>query len=120
MKVYQGRYYPRYKLKEMSSHLGSDQEQHGKFVNYRKWIVIKYAESGEVDVAVRWPSDEQIEQVVQDAVVVEQPADLYIPWMDYVQEHSDPRTNGKGHQTGHNSKNELCVIVPESNVEKRR
>ena len=120
MKVYQARYYPRYKLKQMPALLGSDQEQHAKFVNYRRWIVIKHTDSGQTDVYVHWPTDEQIEQIVQDAIVVEQPSDMYIPWQDHVRDHGDPRSNGKGHQTGNNSKGELCVIVPESNIEKRR
>ncbi len=45
---------------------------------------------------------------------------MFIPYDDYVRHRGDPVTNGSGRQIGCNRKGHKCVVVPESNIEKRK
>jgi len=120
MKVFQARFHPRYKLSTLPSALGSDKELHDRFMTLMNFCISKVKEAGDRSVRIKWPSESQLISLQEDIMIWEDPDDLYIPYDDYVAKHGSPTENGKGHSTGYNNRNELCVIVPESNIMKRK
>lgn len=120
MKVYQAKYSARCKLGELCSFIGKSQEEHDAFMALRKVCVDKVVEAGDKRAHIVWPTDEQLVQLMEDNIIHEMPDELLVPWSEYVDAYGDPRSNGKGHSTTQNSMGMLCVVVPESNIERRK
>jgi hypothetical protein len=111
--VYKARYYPRRKLTEMESMLGSAEDEFKKFHGFRNWLLAKIKESGNIKMRISWPSDSQVFLIQEDAVTWESPDDIYIPLEDYKGDLSKVKQGLDYH-------GRQCAIVPESNNMRRK
>ena len=92
-----------------------------KFFKLQKACIEHIKETRDLEKHIPWEAaQKQLLHLSDSSTIWEQPADLYIPYKDYVLEQGDPAVNGKGHVTGNNMDGELCVIVPESRIMKKR
>ena len=120
-KVFQARYHPGKKLREMPAFLGSDPDEYARFCAFVDHVEAHVKETSDWDSYVRWPDEDKIlEHVSEAATSLLQPDELFVTEEDYTKKFGSPTKNGKGHRRELNSKGEPCVVMPESNVERRR
>jgi len=120
MRVFQGRYHPKHILKNMPTVLGSSQEEHDRFNKFSTSLLHQIREKGSLNFRIDWEVEEQLYHISVNQTVWEDPADLFIPLADYIMANGDPKTNGLGHSSAKNRKGVDCVVVPESNIQKRK
>jgi hypothetical protein len=117
-KPYMSMWYPKTKLSEMPDLL-KHRDQRVKFFAMSA-LCVKTVLETQSTLRVCFPKDSVLHHDSEDKVIWEEPDDLYIPFWEYVKKKGDPRTNGEGHITGKNRRNQICVIVPESNILRRK
>ena len=113
-------YEPKFSIKGVKK-LIENLDEGKKFTSLRTHCVDVIREAQDPEIYIAWqPVRQRLQHEMSHDTVWERPSDLYIPIADYREEHGDPETNGKGHKRGKNLDGQDCVLVPESNIMKRR
>ena len=114
-------YYPANTTKGLPDKIGSDPVAYKKYHELLAHCIAQLKESQDIEFRIRWPTEKKVLQHLTDSANVwEEAPDLYILKADYERDHGPEAAARNGHKEGYNLKNELCVIVPESNVMKKR
>ena len=112
IRVYEARYEVRgWKLSHLHSKLAEDSVLHKEWNLYLDVCIGIFKDAGTRDVRMKWGIiDEKVKQLTISEVEISGPETVYMPLADYIFEHGDPNSNGKGHSTVM-WEGEWCVMI---------